>query len=52
LVNLCIAAVVRLNQDHYNFATRPFNWRYTTKDLDDLLARLAAHDTDPLTVAA
>jgi hypothetical protein len=31
-------------QDHYNFAARPFNWRYTTKDLDELLNRLAAHN--------
>ena len=33
-------------QDRYNFAARPFNWRYTTKDLDDLLNRLAAHDAN------
>jgi transposase len=27
--------------DHYNLAARPFNWRYTKKDLDALLKRLA-----------
>ena len=32
-------------QDHYNFAARPFNWRYTTKDLNELIDRLAAHGT-------
>jgi transposase len=39
-------------QDHYNFAARPFNWRYTKKDLNDLLDRLAAHDAGPLPAAA
>jgi transposase len=39
-------------QDHYNFAARPFNWRYTTKDLDELLDRLAAHSAEPLPAAA
>jgi hypothetical protein len=39
-------------QEHYNLAARPFNWAYTTKDLNDLLDRLAAHDADPLTTAA
>jgi hypothetical protein len=39
-------------QDHYNFAARPFNWRYTKKDLNDLLNRLAAHDAGPLPAAA
>jgi transposase len=38
-------------QERYNFAARPFNWTYTTKDLDDLLNRLAAHDTGPLPAA-
>ncbi len=35
----------RLNafQDHYNLGARPFNWRYTKKDLDALLQRLATH---------
>jgi transposase len=39
-------------QDHYNFTARPFNWRYTKKDLNDLLDRLAAHDAGPLPAAA
>jgi transposase len=39
-------------QDRYNFAARPFNWRYTKKDLNDLLDRLAAHDAGPLPTAA
>jgi transposase len=34
-------------QERYNFAARPFNWKYTTKDLDDLLTRLATHDAGP-----
>jgi transposase len=39
-------------QEHYNLAARPFNWRYTKKDLDELLNRLATHDTQPLPAAA
>ena len=39
-------------QDHYNFAARPFKWRYTTKDLNELLDRLTAHDAGPLPTAA
>ena len=35
-------------EDHYNFAARPFNWRYTKQDLNQLLKRLAAHNTGPL----
>jgi hypothetical protein len=35
-------------QDHYNFAAQPFNWRYTKQDLNQLLKRLAAHNTGPL----
>jgi transposase len=38
-------------QERYNFAARPFNWKYTTKDLDDLLDRLATHDAAPLPAA-
>jgi hypothetical protein len=29
--------------DHYNLAARPFDGRYTKKDLDGLLKRLARH---------
>ncbi|MFE9656573.1 transposase [Micromonospora sp. NPDC006431] len=37
-------------QDHYNLGARPFNWRYTKKDLDALLKRLTVHE--PLPTAA
>jgi transposase len=30
-------------QDLYSAAAKPFNWKYTTKDLNALLARLDAH---------
>lgn len=38
-------------QDRYNFTARPFNWRYTRHDLDDLLKRLSSHQpqTEPAT---
>jgi transposase len=39
-------------QDLYNLAARPFNWRYTTKDLTALLERLATHEAGPARVAA
>jgi hypothetical protein len=39
-------------QERYNLAARPFNWAYTTKDLNDLLDRLAAHDAGPLATTA
>jgi hypothetical protein len=42
-----VAARLEAFQDHYNFAARPFKWRYTTKELNDLLDRLAAHGTGP-----
>ena len=31
-------------QDIYNFAARPFNWRYTRTDLEATLKRIAAHE--------
>jgi transposase len=31
-------------EDRYNFAARPFNWRYTRADLDATLKRIAAHE--------
>ena len=31
-------------QDLYNAVAKPFNWKYTTKDLNALLARIAAHE--------
>jgi hypothetical protein len=39
-------------QEHYSFAARPYNWKYTTKDLNDLLDRLATHDAAPLPATA
>jgi transposase len=33
-------------QDLYNLAARPFSWKYTTKDLNALLTRIAAHEPD------
>jgi transposase len=40
-------------QDLYNAAARPFNWKYTTKDLNALLDRIAAHERkSPLALAA
>jgi len=31
-------------QDRYNHTAQPFDWRYTRKDLNNYLARLAAHE--------
>ena len=39
-------------QDLYNLAARPFNWKYTKKDLNALLARIAAHEPDAFTATA
>jgi hypothetical protein len=40
-------------QDLYNAVARPFNWKYTTKDLNALLTRIAAHEHNaPLVLAA
>jgi transposase len=40
-------------QDLYSAAASPFNWKYTTNDLHDLMARIAAHERTPaLTLAA
>lgn len=40
-------------QNLYNAAARPFNWKYTTDDLNDLLARITAHErTTSLALAA
>ena len=33
-------------QDRYNFTAHPFNWRYTRKDLDAALRRIATHEND------
>jgi transposase len=42
-----VAARLEAFQDRYNFTAKPFNWRYTKKDLDTLLERLAAHEAEP-----
>jgi DDE superfamily endonuclease len=39
-------------QDLYNLAARPFNWRYTKKDLDTLLRRITAHQSDVTSAVA
>jgi hypothetical protein len=33
-------------EDRYNAAAQPFQWKFTTTDLDDLLARLDRHTLD------
>jgi transposase len=39
-------------QNLYSAAARPFNWKYTTTDLNALLARIATHESNPLLAAA
>jgi hypothetical protein len=40
-------------QARYNAIARPFNWKFTHADLDDLLKRIDAHQQDqPHTLAA
>ncbi len=34
-------------QDLYSAAARPFTWKYTTNDLNNLLARIASHEHIP-----
>ncbi|MET8028889.1 IS630 family transposase [Streptomyces avermitilis] len=34
---------LRVFEDRYNATAQPFQWRFTTSDLDDLLARLDRH---------
>ncbi|WP_241195182.1 IS630 family transposase [Streptomyces sp. ADI93-02] len=34
---------LRAFEDHYNATAQPFQWKFTTTDLDDLLARLDRH---------
>lgn len=36
---------LRAFEDRYNATAQPFQWRFTTSDLDDLLARLDQHTT-------
>ncbi|MDW6062505.1 transposase [Streptomyces sp. FXJ1.4098] len=37
---------LRAFEDHYNATAQPFQWRFTTSDLNDLLARLDRHTAD------
>ncbi|MFJ3310128.1 IS630 family transposase [Streptomyces sp. NPDC086549] len=37
---------LRAFEDRYNATTQPFQWKFTTSDLDDLLARLDRHTAD------
>ncbi|MFG2854714.1 hypothetical protein ACGFZ9_29185 [Streptomyces mirabilis] len=37
---------LRSFEDRYNATAQPFQWRFTTSDLDDLLARLDRHTFD------
>ncbi len=37
---------LRAFEDRYNATAQPFQWRFTTSDLDDLLARLDRHTTE------
>ncbi|GGX27950.1 IS630 family transposase [Streptomyces noursei] len=39
---------LRAFEDRYNATAQPFQWKFTTSDLDDLLARLDRHTTDHL----
>ena len=38
-------------QDYYQQIATPFEWKFTTSDLDLLLKRLAAHEPAPATAA-
>lgn len=33
-------------ENHYNATAQPFQWKFTTTNLDDLLARLDRHTAD------
>lgn len=37
---------LRAFEDHYNATAQPFQWKFTTSDLDDLLTRLDQHTAD------
>ncbi|MFF0017989.1 IS630 family transposase [Streptomyces sp. NPDC005374] len=37
---------LRIFEDRYNATAQPFQWKFTTSDLDDLLARLDRHIAD------
>lgn len=42
-----IAVRLAAFQTHYNRTARPFKWKFTTTDLDDLLARIDRQPTQP-----
>ncbi|MFC9501382.1 hypothetical protein [Streptomyces sp. NPDC056982] len=37
---------LRAFEDRYNATAQPFQWKFTTSNLDDLLARLDRHTAD------
>jgi hypothetical protein len=37
---------LRALEDRYNATAKPFQWKFTTSDLDDLLTRLDRHTAD------
>lgn len=37
---------LRAFEDRYNATAQPFQWKFATSDLDDLLARLDRHTPD------
>ncbi|WP_405683558.1 hypothetical protein OG204_00260 [Streptomyces sp. NBC_01387] len=37
---------LRAFEDRYKAAAQPFQWKFTTSDLDELLARLDRHTAD------
>ncbi|MEU2135317.1 IS630 family transposase [Streptomyces sp. NPDC018352] len=41
-----VADRIRSFEDRYNATAQPFQWKFTTSDLDDLLARLDRHTAD------
>ena len=41
-----VADRLRAFEDRYNATAQPFQWKFTTSDLDDLLARLDRHTAD------
>ncbi|MGW7256840.1 IS630 family transposase [Streptomyces sp. NPDC054834] len=38
---------LRAFEDRYNATAQPFQWKFTTSDLEELLARLDRHNADP-----
>jgi hypothetical protein len=43
-----LAARLTAFEPRYNAAARPFDWRFTRTDLDDLIKRIDAHRPAPL----